>query len=307
MSPWDWVEVTNNAALRDGLRLERPEFQMADIDPATFRNAMTEQGAVLIRSAVPPAIIEPLAAEVEAMMDHYSAIPKAVIARESRYELPMIAAFWKDRYDKATHYNQDLITFSKGRFSLFDVLRGSGLAMLAEQAFPDRLVWENFISNVRRVYPVQSEDVRGDAPLHIHVDAQFHQHTSLGINFWTPLTPAGLDSPGIQVLPLGVERTRKYLDYSETGHDDVVQVLASQHHFRCERMELAALDAVGLLEQFWAPEMDPGDVLAFTNFTMHASYVEAGMTLPRTSIEARVLLHDRSAGTTQVASDPSAA
>jgi hypothetical protein len=266
-----------------------------------------ESGAVLIRSAVPDTILAPLAAEIDAMMDHYSAIPKSVVDRENRYEDRNIAAHWVQRYKHATHYNQDLITFSKGKYSLFDVLRGSGLAALAEKSFPDKLIWENFITNVRRVAPVFSEHKRGDAPLHVHVDAQFHQHNILGINFWTPLSSAGTDRPGIQVLPLGVEQTKEYLDYSEAGHPDITQD-RNQQHFRTERMEPSALQAAGLADKFWAPAMQPGDVLAFTNFTMHASYVKPEMSVPRTSIEARVLLLDRAGqNTSQSASDPSAA
>ena len=280
---------------------------MADIDPATFRTALLDHGAVLLRSAVPDSIIGPLRAEIDAMMDHYAVIPQSVIDREFRFEPGYLLSHWDERLRLGTYYNQDLITFSQGRHSLFDVLRGSGLAALTELAFPEKLVWENFVTNVRRVYPAGSAADRRAAPLTIHVDAQFHQHDTLGINFWTPLISVGQFRPSLQVLPLGIEDTKKFLDYSEVGHVDVEDKLASMNHFRCDRMEPSCLEAAGLIDQFWMPTLDAGDVLAFSNFTMHATYVRPDMTLPRTSIEARILLKERPFGDLrESASDPSA-
>jgi hypothetical protein len=49
----------------------------------------------------------------------------------------------------------------------------------------------------------------------------------------------------------------------------------------------------GLLKYVWAPQFEKGDILAFTNFTMHATHCLPTMTLPRASVEVRVNLLNR--------------
>jgi hypothetical protein len=63
--------------------------------------------------------------------------------------------------------------------------------------------------------------------------------------------------------------------------------------FVAKKESVESLNRHGLLEYVWAPEFNKGDILAFTNFTMHATHCLPTMTLPRTSVEVRVNLLGR--------------
>jgi hypothetical protein len=110
----------------------------------------------------------------------------------------------------------------------------------------------------------------------------------LSINFWTPLVACGVDAPGLKVIPLGVAKTKSYLEYNSDGHQLQAGDFAYMAKFRCSKMELAALEEHDLIKRVWAPEFNAGDVLAFTNFTMHATHHTKTMSNPRTSVEVRI-------------------
>jgi Phytanoyl-CoA dioxygenase (PhyH) len=262
------------------------------ISPGEFRSHMLSAGVILLRNAVSADILSPIAEEVERMMDHFDGIPAAVLQREMQSDVdPGRQSLWSEILHHGVHYNYDLVVFSRGRYSLHDPLRKSPLAELMRSAWPECKIRENHITNVRRVFPKQNiENVYSDQPLTPHVDAMFHQHNSLGVNFWLPLTTAGKDRPGLAVLPMGVEETKAYLQYNPKGYAPRAYDFASMHHFRHEKLELDELKKAGLYESFAKPQMNPGDALAFTNFTIHATNTDAAMTHPRTSIEGRVLI-----------------
>jgi ectoine hydroxylase-related dioxygenase (phytanoyl-CoA dioxygenase family) len=116
----------------------------------------------------------------------------------------------------------------------------------------------------------------------------FHEHDRLGINCWVPLTAAGKDRPGVAVMPLGVRQTRAYLKYSGNGYESREGEISNMNHFRHENLAQEELQKAGL--SFVSPQLVPGDALVFTNFTIHATYINRGMTDPRTSIECRTLV-----------------
>lgn len=258
-------------------------------DPQVFRRAMLDHGTVLLRQAVPLAVIEPLAQATQAMLAHYDAIPPDLIRREMEFEEPGRRNVWREILNDGVHYNPDMIVFTQGRRNLFEPLRRSRLRALVEAAWPEKTLRENFVTNVRRVFPGEPQGY-ADMPLSPHVDAMFHQHDVLGINFWTPLTPAGGDAPGLAVVPASVEEIKAHLAYDEHGYERRADDHGQMHHFRYDRLAPDAMEASGMTARFERPVLQPGDVLAFTNFTIHATAIAPAMTRPRTSIEVRVLL-----------------
>jgi len=60
------------------------------------------------------------------------------------------------------------------------------------------------------------------------------------------------------------------------------------NHFRPEKLDVEKMRKARL--NFVTPQMNPRDVLAFTNFTIHATHIDKGMNSPRTSIECRMLI-----------------
>ena len=108
-----------------------------------------------------------------------------------------------------------------------------------------------------------------DQPLDLHVDAQFFYTDRPSINFWTPLTTCGKDTPGLQVVLLEVEETKTYLEYNEAGYEPRPTDINYMWKFRCDKMQFTSLCDHDLVK--WAPEFNKGDILAFTNFTMHGT------------------------------------
>jgi hypothetical protein len=88
--------------------------------------------------------------------------------------------------------------------SYYDIIRENGLWGLGARAFPECEVTESADCNCRRI-TVGDLPLFFDVPVDFHVDAQFHPLHQLSINFWTPLTACGNDSPGIRVVLLGVQ------------------------------------------------------------------------------------------------------
>jgi hypothetical protein len=269
--------------------LRLPEIDPKAISAGEFRSLIWSSGAVLLRNAVPADIVLPLGEEIGRMLEHFDSIPPTVLEREMQSEDPGRKSIWSEIINDGVHYNYDLVVFSKGRHSLFDPFRKSVLAGLIREAWPNAEIRENPAANVRRIFPKKTA-AYADEPLTPHVDAMFHQHDTLGVNFWVPLTTAGTDRPGLAVIPMGVEETKSYLDYSRLGHKRREIDFAFTNHFRHEKLGLDSLRKSGLYGQFVSPHLNPGDALAFTNFTIHATYINEIMTLPRTSIECRVLI-----------------
>src|SRR5262249_21137923 len=146
---------------------------------------------------------------------------------------------------------------------------------------------ESDVANCRRIADGELHQL-WDKPVEFHIDAAVFYDDRLSINFWTPLVACGSDAPGLQVVPIGVAETRAYLEHDPIGYPPQWGDFALMHKFRCAKMALPTLDANGLLGRVWAPEFQPGDVLAFTNFTMHSTHYAPTMTRPRLSVEVRV-------------------
>lgn len=264
-----------------------PEYPVDAITANEFRSDLLNKGVVLLRCAVPDEVMLPIAEVIEKMIDYFDGIPADVIRREMESEDSYRRSVWAQILNNGVHYNYDLVVFSQGQHSLYDPVRRSRLIHLMHDAWPKQRIVENPITNVRRMFPKQSTGY-SDTPLQSHVDAMFHQHDKLGVNFWLPLTTAGVDRPGISIVPLGVEETKAYLDYSAEGYPEREGDFANMKHFRYEKLEAKKLELAGL--NLVVPQMNPGDALAFTNFTIHATYINDRMHEPRTSIEGRILV-----------------
>ncbi len=89
---------------------------------------------------------------------------------------------------------------------------------------------------------------------------------------------------------LGVDQTKEYLEFNPSGYDPEPEDIDNMRYFHCRKEQLAELKANDLSDLVWTPTFEKGDVLAFTNFTMHATHLLPGMTKPRTSVEVRVSL-----------------
>ena len=276
-----------------------PDIDVSDLpSAASFRSALIDRGAILIRNVVPPDVIGALSAAVGRMFDHFEGIPKASLERGRDVEAPERRSMWNEIINDGVHYNYDVVVASRGACSIYDVIEKSPLGDLVAQAFPNAETSFSHASCVRRMTgEAASAPVYRDDALDAHIDAMVHQRDALVLNCWTPLTDAGIDQPGLAVIPIGIKATLDYVEHRDEGYPTENPLNIDGPHmryFRADKMTSETLAAEGM--EFWRPQMHPGDVLVFTNYTIHATSRAPGMTGSRTSIEARIRIGDAKIG-----------
>ena len=128
---------------------------------------------------------------------------------------------------------------------------------------------------------VRKKFAPGQAPSLEYHPHTWHQDGALGVRFpseagpvipmtqlvtcWIPLTPCGRDSPGLEFI-------RRH----QTGLLHFTELADATLRQRFEPQE------------FWAPDLEPGDGLVFLNGTLHRTYVRPEMCHSRLSVEYRV-------------------
>lgn len=115
-----------------------------------------------------------------------------------------------------------------------------------------------------------------------HIDASIHNDELLSLNFWCPLMACGRDAPGLKVHRAGIDQVKALTGYdpAKPRGDSFRNPRFDPITFDQSRVE-AQLDPAG----WFAPEMEPGDVLVFSNWTWHSTVLVGDM--PRISVEGR--------------------
>ncbi len=125
------------------------------------------------------------------------------------------------------------------------------------------------ISNVRRMLP----DGR---PLHFHQDETILGHRLL--NIWVPLTPCGVDAPGLEVVRGSFE------SLLETDSIPDSPLIADRHYIPEQRvLDRFPSDAL------YTAAFEPGDAMVFAGSTIHRTHLTPGMSRPRFSVELRLM------------------
>jgi hypothetical protein len=261
-----------------------PEYEHDAINPKVFRDLLLRHGAVMLRNAADLKLLDEIEALLSKLFGQYDCLPADEFEKHLRSEDPIERDFWQQI--KRSHIFDRTFREFAG-FSYFNIIRSVNLWNLAQKAFPETELTESIVCNCRRVNVADLHRF-WDQPISFHVDSQFFYDEKLSINFWTPLVPCGVNAPGLKLILIGVQDTKDYLEYNNVGYEPAPGDIARMHKFRCDKMDLDALQRNGLLKYMWAPAFNKGDVLAFTNFTMHATHFTSKMSLPRTSIEVRV-------------------
>lgn len=261
-----------------------PDYDYGAVVPEVFRRDILSCGAVMLRNAADTKLLDQIQLPLSDLYAQYASVPPEQFERHIASLDPVERNFWQEA--RASHiYDQTFKDFSG--ISYFDVVRSSDLWDLVARAFPESQIKEASVSHSRRIKDPYGDHVWNRA-LKLHVDAQYHYDEKLSINFWTPLASCGVTAPGLKVILLGVEETKRYLEFNPSGYERGPDDIARMHKFRCDKMNWSALEQCGFLERVWTPEFNQGDILALTNFTMHATHITASMNQPRMSIEVRI-------------------
>lgn len=264
--------------------MPQPDYHVSELAPELFRRLVIESGAVMLRGAVSPALLQNYSDSLAKLFATYSRISPSEFEEHLNSSDPVERDFWQQI--KLSHiFDRTFEPFAG--YSYFDIARASPIWDLTAQAFPESPLAQSAVCNSRRISDIEG-DRFWDRPIEFHIDAQFFYDHLLSINFWTPLVPCGVDAPGLKVILLGVKATREYLEYNPEGYPPQPTDFAFMNKFRCSKMDPAVLQEQNILQHAWAPHFAAGDVLAFTNFTMHGTHYTENMTRPRTSIEVRI-------------------
>ena len=216
---------------------------------------LRRDGAVLLRAALPPAPLSPLRAAAAAC---FTAI-------------------------EAGHLPPDRYRFSAFSYSVpISALLDFGVphpeALLQPLAATGLDHWEGLSCNPEESW-VRRRFAPPNAPPYYQPN-RWHQDGGLGVAFppepgpaipmtrlltcWLPLDPCGLDAPGLEF---------------------VRRPLAALLHFT--ELDDEALRRRFAPEDFWAPAMEPGDVVLFLDGTLHRTFVQPHMRRDRLSVEYR--------------------
>ncbi len=125
---------------------------------------------------------------------------------------------------------------------------------------------------------VNSENsIRG---LGLHTDGIIQGTTTEVFCMWAPLHECGLDAPGLAIVRAGKESVMRYLQ--KRFPDKKIP----GWHSALEWNSTNAFTEEAIQAEFgepWKPVMVPGDVMLFTNWTIHGSNITPQMTMKRSA------------------------
>ncbi len=227
-----------------------PDF-LAEHLPIEWVSVLKVRGVVLLRQILDPAMLS-------AYLPHFQA---AFTAEDRRYisgQMP------PEIYQKLYRYghaepNQiadyyawiGSLLQAPGMKSVLQALYGSTAYLLVNNSFP------------RRQDPAQPEFA-----IPFHQDQEFTGPFRTGLNLWLPLTPVGQAYPSLELCLDGPQQPLFQLRDSEPSRQKRLQELNLNR---------------------WQIEMQPGDLLIFTGFTLHRSWISSAMTQVRYSTEIRLI------------------
>lgn len=103
----------------------------------------------------------------------------------------------------------------------------------------------------------------------LHQDGNFtgSMDTGRSVQFWVPLDPCGVDAPGLEFVPVGLNGVLPHGDTINVGRS-VLALFAPEARFH--------------------PVFSPGDVAVFTSETLHGTWRKPSMQNERYNLEFRV-------------------
>jgi hypothetical protein len=125
---------------------------------------------------------------------------------------------------------------------------------------------------------------RGTGGLSLHTDGIVQGTDKAVLTMWSPLDPCGVDAPTLSIVRAGRQKVLRYLQEKFPEHE--IPGWCSVTEWNRE----GVFDERALARTFgspWFPEMEPGDVVVFTNWTIHGTQSSPHMTKPRSAIIQR--------------------
>jgi len=249
-----------------GETMTHAELDFVKASPVAMRTLLDKSGCVLLRGMIP-------------------------VDRVERYRDALDAVY--QRYDESP---ADFVEFpeaksvAQGDVSPKIFAKFSGVAI---EALFDHPKLEEFMSSVLGPYlptlhTFMSVGSQGKAipGLNLHTDGIIQGTDNFVGCLWAPLHPCGIESPGLSVVPAPRQAVLKYLQ-RKFPEKKIPGWSSTTEWNDTKAFEISAITAE--FGDIWKPCMNPGDVMAFTNWTIHGSNVAPAMTRRRSAAILRLM------------------
>jgi len=241
-----------------------PDFSAIPL-PEVLLASLRQQGCFLLREILPLSLLQAAKAELEAL---YLEADQAW----QKGEMPQAAYHKLFQYGHLP-FEEGLLPLSQNpamEVDLYTCLLGiPSLRPFLSAIFGPSVFLIDKNSQPRRQHPFWPE-----RQIPFHQDAEF-----LGgrpaLNFWIPLDPCGRNAPGLELWLKPQQRV-----WFELNLDPLTPLY--------QQRDVSALQAQASRDQFWQPEMEPGDLLVFDSFLFHRTWLTESMFEPRYSLEIRL-------------------
>ncbi len=249
-------------------RFAHLEFKAGTCDPKAVANSIRASGCALLRGAMPPVLIQHLE-EVTRLLFHFLDVRETYAGFDGGQTVspkPFVAPLI--RFDVLPAYAK-MIDFDV-LDTLFAGVDRSVLPRINQAYFPGgKFQMILPMSMVRRQAPADAVNA-----LPFHQDGANYAEMDF-LNFWMPLTPAGEDSPGLEVVPRAL--------------DGCLEITAGPSAHPLIELDEGAVAARYGAENFFRPVLAPGDVLIMNQYTIHRTFSPRSASRTRSSFELRVL------------------
>ncbi len=242
-----------------------PDFNCIDIDANKFMDIFIQNGVVLVRKLIDPSLL----------LEINDRAKNSYLIREAQYL----------NRSNDDHFSQQ---FEFGHIPLSDLNEPNGENILSKFFIHSKIpgLYSSIFSkkiNILSGYSLVRRQVCNDKlnfePTPFHQDCSFLPFNSLIINSWVPLTTCGVDSPGLQLIVKPLNAFIKPEDFNNPTATPYQNIELSADFIKSN------FDG----EKIWTPEICVGDVLFFSNFTVHRTYMTKDMRKNRISLEIRCM------------------
>jgi len=243
-----------------------PEAELSELSAESLRGAIVEHGCVLVPGAIAADRVGELVHGIDKTFEAFDQTHDRSWYRPFNFDRVAreLGKKWLTGTRRWVRAGGGVLLCDSPRmmFEVLELYRDIGLYDLVSQYLGGRPVLSANKCTLRRV-PVTSNGSW-------HQDGAFLGSGIRAINVWLPLTPCGLDAPGLDIVPCRFERI------VDTGKDDSYFSWAAG-----DEAVLEASEGVAAVR----PQFQAGDALIFDDLLLHRTAITEDMTDERHAIE----------------------
>lgn len=247
---------------------EIPEYTPDQLDAATYRQAMSQHGFMLVRGLVTEEQAALIRTAIDRTLAAFDDDPSMADDRARWFtpfrpldEYGSLGVRRKFMRDAGSVWAVDSPKMFHDVLALFDRV---GVRALVEEILGERPAMSANKFNLRRVPP--------GIPTNWHQDGSFLGEDTRSVNLWLSLSACGTDAPGLDIVP------RRLEEVVPTGTDDAM--------FDWSVSQAVVDDVAGGPDRIVAPEFAPGDALLFDHLLLHRTSITDAMRFDRYAIES---------------------